>query len=416
MKTIMMTGIQESETHPKTLYVGSLPHEITEDLIIALFSKIGPCSGCKIIREPGNDPFCFIEFSDHSTAAHALMAMNKRIILGKEIKVNWTRSPGSDQPKQDTSNHHHIFVGDLSADIETHQLREAFIPFGSISDCKIIRDAQTLQSKGFGFVSFVKKEDAESAIDGMNGQWLGNRPIRTNWASRKPAPIIKVNHKQLNWDDVYNQSSPANMTVYCGGVTMGIGGDTSPEAIENMLKDAFKKYGNVEEIRVFKDKGCAFIRYDSKDSATQAIISMTGHELAGQTIRCSWGKESPTLTAPPPVQQNTNGSVPQAPPGGQPYNYGYGYYPGYQQPYMQPYPQPHQGQGYPGYWPQMYNGQSGYQQQQPAAQQPPAPPENQNSPSQQQMKSPTSHQQQNARPHPYSRDDSNKQPNAGSWH
>lgn len=30
-------------------------------------------------------------------------------------------------------------------------------------------------------------QDAECAIAGMNGQWLGNKPIRTNWATRKPA-------------------------------------------------------------------------------------------------------------------------------------------------------------------------------------------------------------------------------------
>jgi len=413
----MMTCNQESETHPKTLYVGSLPHEITEDLIIALFSKIGPCSGCKIIREPGNDPFCFLEFADHSHAAHALMAMNRRLVLGKEIKVNWTRSPGSDQPKQDTSNHHHIFVGDLSADIETHQLKEAFLPFGSISDCKIIRDAQTLQSKGFGFVSFVKKEDAESAIDSMNGQWLGNRPIRTNWASRKPAPLVKINHKTLNWDEVYNQSSSANMTVYCGGITMGHGGDSAPEAIEGMLRDAFKKYGNVEEIRVFKDKGCAFIRYDSKDSATQAIISMTGQELAGQTIRCSWGKESPTISAPP-TTYNTNGSSnsqPAPPPA--PYNYGYGYGYGYQQPYMQPpYGPPQPGPpAYPGgYWPNVYNnGQSGGGYAPPGSQ-PPPPPDNHSPEPSQPMKNSSLH---NARSHPYSREDTNnKTSNSGSWH
>ena len=54
------------------------------------------------------------------------------------------------------------------------------------SDCRVVRDPQTLKSKGYGFVSFMKKVEAENAIALMNGQWLGSRSIRTNWATRKP--------------------------------------------------------------------------------------------------------------------------------------------------------------------------------------------------------------------------------------
>jgi len=49
-----------------------------------------------------------------------------------EMKVNWTASP-STAPKQDTSKHFHVFVGDLSSDIEQHQLRDAFSVYGEIS-------------------------------------------------------------------------------------------------------------------------------------------------------------------------------------------------------------------------------------------------------------------------------------------
>lgn len=160
------------ETYPKTLYVGNLDMTVSEDLLCTLFSQIGLVKGVKIIREPGNDPYAFVEFINHPSASTALAAMNKRLFLDKEMKVNWATSPGN-QPKTDTSNHHHIFVGDLSPEIETDTLREAFAPFGEISNCRIVRDPQTLKSKGYAFVSFVKKADAENAIQAMNGQWLG---------------------------------------------------------------------------------------------------------------------------------------------------------------------------------------------------------------------------------------------------
>ena len=68
-----------------------------------------------------------------------------------------------------------MFVGDLSPEVDNKALKEAFIPFGEVSDAKVIRDATTLKSKGYGFVSYPKREEAERAIEQMNGQWLGRR-------------------------------------------------------------------------------------------------------------------------------------------------------------------------------------------------------------------------------------------------
>jgi nucleolysin TIA-1/TIAR len=51
-----------------------------------------------------------------------------------------------------------------------------------------MKDPYTLAHKGYGFISFVNKADAETAIRAMNGQWLGTRQIRTNWATKEIQP------------------------------------------------------------------------------------------------------------------------------------------------------------------------------------------------------------------------------------
>lgn len=324
------------ENQPKTLYVGNLDPSVTEEFVATLFSQMGALTGCKMIHEPGNDPYCFVEYSDHMSAATALNTYNKRKVLGRELKVNWATSPGATGPKQDTSKHHHIFVGDLSPELDTQQLRDAFAVFGEISDCRVVRDPQTLKSKGYGFVSFVKKTDAESAIQTMNGQWLGSRAIRTNWATRKPPSrgggemtgVGSGGSKMMSFEEVYQQSSPTNCTVYCGGLLQGLS--------EEIVQKTFAQFGPIQEIRVFKEKGYAFIKFASKEIATTAIVAVHNTEVNGQIVKCSWGKE----TGDPAnhVNVSTGGGL-NFPPGSA---------------YPQPYPAPlgyWYPQGFPGHQP-----------------------------------------------------------------
>merc|ERR1719290_27317 len=221
------------------------------------------------------------------------------MLLSKEIKVNWAASPGG-VAKQDTSQHHHIFVGDLSPEIDTESLRNAFTPFGEISDCRVVRDPSTNKSKGYGFCSFVRKIDAQTAIEQMNGQWLGSRSIRTNWATRKPPSVTGGGGgggmgRPLDYDEVFQQSSSSNCTVYVGGVTTGD---------ENALRRAFSPFGRILEVRYFKDKGYAFVRYDNKESACNAIVALHSTDVGGQNIKCSWGKEG---VGPGPVNAQDDG-------------------------------------------------------------------------------------------------------------
>jgi RNA recognition motif-containing protein len=75
-----------------------------------------------------------------------------------------------------------IYVGNLTYDLSEAELREAFEAFGAVDSAKIITDRDTGRSKGFGFVEMPDQGNAESAIEGMNGQELGGRALRVNEA------------------------------------------------------------------------------------------------------------------------------------------------------------------------------------------------------------------------------------------
>lgn len=293
-----------------TLYVGNLDHSVTEELICTLFSQMGPVKSCKVIRDSGSDPYAFVEYHHHTAASTALSAMNKRSFLDREMKVNWATSSAGNQPKTDTSMHHHIFVGDLSPEIDTETLREAFAPFGEISNCRIVRDPQTLKSKGYAFVSFIKKDNAESAIQAMNGQWLGSRAIRTNWSTRKPPTTAgKGGSKTADYEEIYNKTSPTNTTVYCGGFPANVLAD-------DMIYKYFGQFGQIHDIRVFKDKGYAFIKFTTKEAAARAIEGTNNSDVYGHSVKCFWGKENGNAVDPNSVMMGQG--IIAAPPSGHP--------------------------------------------------------------------------------------------------
>ncbi|PIO76078.1 hypothetical protein TELCIR_01848 [Teladorsagia circumcincta] len=120
----------------------------------------------------------------------------------------------------------------------------------------------------------------------MNGQWLGRRTIRTNWATRKPGQGggDQPASNEKTYDDIFNMTTPDNTSVYVGNVAGGV--------CEEDIREAFGRFGRILEVRIFKVQGYAFVKFDSKDCACRAILQMNGGDLGGNTIRCSWGKTS----------------------------------------------------------------------------------------------------------------------------
>lgn len=78
-----------------------------------------------------------------------------------------------------------IFVGGLSWGTDDAGLHEAFAPFGEITDAKVISDRETGRSRGFGFVTYTSSDDANSAIEAMNGADLDGRTLNVNVAQER---------------------------------------------------------------------------------------------------------------------------------------------------------------------------------------------------------------------------------------
>jgi cold-inducible RNA-binding protein len=75
-----------------------------------------------------------------------------------------------------------LYVGNLSYDTTEDELRNLFASVGTVSQVDVIKDRDTGSSKGFAFVTMENQDDANKAIEQLNGRSLGNRELRVSIA------------------------------------------------------------------------------------------------------------------------------------------------------------------------------------------------------------------------------------------
>jgi RNA recognition motif-containing protein len=75
-----------------------------------------------------------------------------------------------------------LYVGNLSYDVTNQALEQMFGPHGTVQSAQVITDKSSGQSKGFGFVEMGSDQEAQAAINALNGQQHGGRALTVNEA------------------------------------------------------------------------------------------------------------------------------------------------------------------------------------------------------------------------------------------
>jgi hypothetical protein len=99
-----------------------------------------------------------------------------------EVKLEDIVIGVASQPRRQDFGPVKLFVGGLSAETTTADLRAAFAKFGELVDVAVVTDRASHQSRGFGFVSYATSTAADSAAKAMNGAELDGRTLKVNRA------------------------------------------------------------------------------------------------------------------------------------------------------------------------------------------------------------------------------------------
>ncbi|KAK3355478.1 hypothetical protein B0H65DRAFT_438720 [Neurospora tetraspora] len=329
----------------KTLWMGEMEGWMDENFIKNVFTTVlGETVQVKVIRDrnSGNAGYCFIEFATPEAAQKALNLNGTPVPnSNRAFKLNWASGGGLIDRRDDRGPEYSIFVGDLGPEVNEFVLVSLFQSrFPSCKSAKIMTDAMTGQSRGYGFVRFSDEGDQQRALVEMQGVYCGNRPMRISTATPKtrllnlvltllsrthqygahaphaanammaPVPAHAAN---LQWGvppqpyySGFNPMQPMNQFTDPNNTTVFVGG-LSGYVTEDELRSFFQGFGEITYVKIPPGKGCGFVQFVHRHAAEMAINQMQGYPIGNSRVRLSWGRSqnnsgvgTPYRPAPPP--------------------------------------------------------------------------------------------------------------------
>ncbi|XP_047740924.1 ELAV-like protein 1 isoform X8 [Hyalella azteca] len=212
---------------------------------------------------------------------------------------NGTASSNSSQSGMVEESKTNLIVNYLPQSMTQEEIRSLFSSIGELESCKLIKDKVTGgedvsagmpgyrgsgQSLGYGFVNYVRTDDAERAISQLNGLRLQNKTIKVSYARPSSEAIKGAN--------LYVSGLPKSMTQ---------------QDLENM----FRAFGSIITSRILCDnitglsKGVGFIRFDQRVEADRAIQKLNGSIPEGAsepiTVKFANNPSNNSKTGVPPL-------------------------------------------------------------------------------------------------------------------
>ncbi|KAL9268633.1 Polyadenylate-binding protein RBP45-like protein [Drosera capensis] len=190
-----------------------------------------------------------------------------------------------------------LWIGDLQYWMDENYLWTCFSSSGELQSVKVIRNKQTLQPEGYGFLEFGSSAAAERVLLTFNGQPMPNseqQAFRLNWAT--PGAGQK---KQ-------DESSP-EYTIFVG--------DLAADVTDYLLQETFRiQFPSVKGAKVITDhatgrsKGYGFVKFGDESEQIKAMTMMNGMYCSSRPMRIGPAASKKSVT----VQQKAS---PQAAPG-----------------------------------------------------------------------------------------------------
>eukprot|EP00003_Mantamonas_plastica_P023139 TRINITY_DN408_c3_g1_i1.p1 TRINITY_DN408_c3_g1~~TRINITY_DN408_c3_g1_i1.p1 ORF type:complete len:682 (+),score=327.05 TRINITY_DN408_c3_g1_i1:112-2046(+) len=219
-----------SQYQSPSLYVGDLHPDVTEALLFELFNSVGAVQSIRVCRDSitrRSLGYAYVNFHSVMDAERALDALNFSQINGVPCRIMWSHR----DPSQRKSGEGNLFIKNLEEGITHKALYDVFSSFGNIQSCKVAMD-ENGKSKGFGFVHYETKEEAENAINKVNGMLMNGKKVYVGYFLAKKE---RQRSNEKNFTNVYVKN-------------------IHPDVTEEQLKELFEPFGEITSMVVNRGK------------------------------------------------------------------------------------------------------------------------------------------------------------------
>ncbi|XP_070156583.1 RNA-binding protein 34 isoform X2 [Polyergus mexicanus] len=187
-----LSSEEQEEIDKRTIFIDNIPKETKETEVRKVFGKFGPINNLRFrgiipqdakmskkvaaitkqIHPKVTTVVVYINYKSQESAQKAL-SMNGKIFEGNYIHVKIVDKP----EKKEWDNKKAVFIGNLKFGIDKNIIWKHFSTCGEIDSVHLVRDRQTGQTKGFGYVNFKTEDSAALALK-LDGVEIMTRPVR----------------------------------------------------------------------------------------------------------------------------------------------------------------------------------------------------------------------------------------------
>uniref|UniRef100_A0A8D3CFF0 Polyadenylate-binding protein n=1 Tax=Scophthalmus maximus TaxID=52904 RepID=A0A8D3CFF0_SCOMX len=263
------------------IFIKNMDESIDNKALYDTFSAFGNILSCKVVcDEKGSKGYGFVHFETHEAANRAIDTMNGMLLNDRKVFVGHFKSRKEREVEFGTKamKFTNVYIKNFGEDYGDEKLKGVFSAFGRTLSVRVMKDERG-RSRGFGFVNYANHEDAQKAVDEMNGKELNGKVLYVGRAQKRLERQGELKRKfdQIKQDRIQRYQG---VNLYVKNLDDSID--------DERLRKEFAPYGTITSAKVMTDgsqsKGFGFVCFSSPEEATKAVTEMNGRIVATKPL------------------------------------------------------------------------------------------------------------------------------------
>uniref|UniRef100_A0A3B4UIB6 Polyadenylate-binding protein n=1 Tax=Seriola dumerili TaxID=41447 RepID=A0A3B4UIB6_SERDU len=263
------------------VFIKNLDKSIDNKALYDTFSAFGNILSCKVVcDENGSKGYAFVHFETQDAADRAIEKMNGMLLNDRKVFVGRFKSRKEREAElgAKAKEFTNVYIKNFGDDMDDDRLKELFDKYGKTLSVKVMTDT-TGKSRGFGFVSYEKHEDANKAVEDMNGTELNGKTVFVGRAQKKMERQAELKRKfELLKQERISRYQGVNLYIKNLDDTID----------DEKLRKEFSPFGSITSAKVMleegRSKGFGFVCFSSPEEATKAVTEMNGRIVGSKPL------------------------------------------------------------------------------------------------------------------------------------